>query len=213
MKSPINHENVEREINEQLRKLRLLPISVKAAAEIGERLANIHSHVFAHGALPSYGPDWIIGLVRASEACTCKGDMIANLEHLTGAEVYNPMGNVNLREMHFMAWDIANSRWQGTCDAGRIGHFAWDLAAIMSEAKDPAFADAFLEGYVGSGGKKPTLLSLYANLYFVQAAEAVRDDEFGRIAEATKDMAERRVFKTDAIFADETMTRLGLIVF
>ncbi|MCL2815956.1 MAG: hypothetical protein FWD23_15275 [Oscillospiraceae bacterium] len=74
MKSPISHKNTEREINEQLRKLRLLPMApanIENSDKTAGHIAQIHSYDQTQNKLPRLGAEWTIRLVRESETCPC----------------------------------------------------------------------------------------------------------------------------------------------
>jgi len=214
LKLLLNHGNIENEINDRLQELKTLTAfgyGKKVAAEIGECVAKIHSCDFAQSKLPLYDVRWVMDLVCEHQTCEFKDDIIAALEFMSKAECYHPMGTVDLEGKHFMAWDIDESRWQNEYGSGHIGRFMWDMAAIISHANDPSFSDAFLEGYIHHGGKVPTLLSLYANIYYVQVAGAARANDFESVKQSTKEITEQRIFKTELI-SDETLSRLGMDV-
>ena len=211
LKLLLNHGNIENEINDHLHKLQRLPTLEygKAAAEIGECVAKIHSHDLAKSKLPLYGAEWVMGLVRGNQSCECRDDIIAALEYMGKVEYYNPMDTVNLKEKHFISWDIDSSRWQGEYSSGHIGSFIWDMAAIINHADDPSFSDVFLDSYISHGGKKPTLAALHANLYYVQVAQAAANNDFEGIKQTTKEITEQVMFKTELI-PYETIVRLGI---
>ena len=203
-----NHKNIEREINEQLEKLRTMPANDKtAAAEIAECVSRIHSHDLSQTKLPIYDAQWVVDLVRENENCECKDEIISALEYMSKFERYSYDGSLTIEKDKFMTYNVDDLRWQGEYKSGHTGSYVWDIAAIINHINDPSFSDTFLESYMRHSGKEFTLAGLYSNLYYVQVAEAVMADEFEEIIRTTRDITERKRFKSEMI-SDETLNRL-----
>jgi len=204
----LNHENIECEINEQLQNLKKFSANNKtAAAEIAECVSQIHSHDLSQSKLPVYDAQWVTNLVRKNESCECKDEIIAALEYMSKFERYSYNGPLIIETDKFMTYNINDLHWQGEYKSGHTGSYVWDVAAIINHVNDPSFSDAFLESYVHHSGKEFTLARLYSNLYYVQVAEAVIADEFEEITRTTRDITERKRFKTEMI-SGETLNRL-----
>jgi len=213
MKSILNKKNVRleiTEINNQLQKLKLFSIhDITAAAEIAECIAQIHSHDLSQSNLPVRDARWAMGLIREHGSCEYKDEIISALEYMGKFERYNPMGGNEVIYNTFMAWNIEVLRWQGDCRSGHIGSYAWDIAAVINQANDPEFSDVFLESYMRHSGREPTLALLQPNLYYVQAAEAARANDFEKAVQTAREITGRHMFKTEAISGD-TISRLGI---
>jgi hypothetical protein len=209
----LNHENIEHEINNQLRELKMLPFSENGkatACEIAKCVSRIHSHDLSRSKMPAYDVQWVRGLVRQNMPCDYRDDILSALESMGKFERYNYNGPIEIKKDKFMAWDISDSNWQSEYKSGHAGSYAWDIAAIINHANDPSFSDAFLDGYIRCGGQKPTLAALYSNLYYVQVAEAAMGNDFEKILRTTKEITEQDMFKTELI-PYETIVRLKLV--
>ena len=206
---------MESEINNQLKKLKMLPLSENdktTAAEIGELVAQVHSHDLVQSKLPVYDARWLAGLVRKCKACECKNEIISALEKTGNFESYSYDGPLKINKDKFMTWDMGEAKWQGEYRSGHIGSYVWDIAAIINHANNPVFSDAFLDSYVRHSEKNPTLAALHANLYYVQVAEAARRNDFEAVAQTTKKLTEQNIFKTELI-PYETIVQLKMIGF
>ena len=212
---PLNYENVEREINEQLEKLKMASDAETAkttAAEIAKCVSRIHLHDLSQSKLPVYDVRWVIGLVRECKSCECKDDIMSALEYMSKLECYNPMDTNEIKYDRFMTWNMDEANWQSEYSSGHIGRYVWDIAAIINHVNNPSFSDTFLDSYMQYSGRKFTLAGLYANLYYVQAVEAVRTNDYESIKQTTKELTEQKGFKTELIL-DETIVRLKMIGF
>ena len=216
MKSILNPKNVIVEITEittQLQKLKLFSIRDKtSAAEIAECIAQIHLHDLSQNKSPVRDARWVIGLIREHESCEYKDEIISALEYMSKFERYNPMGGNEVTYNTFMAWNIESLRWQGDYRSGHIGSYAWDIAAVINQANDPEFNDAFLESYMRHSGREPTLALLQSNLYYVQVAEAARSNDFEMAVRTAREITGRHMFKMEMI-SGETISRLGISGF
>ena len=207
MKKFLNHEKNEREINKQLQNLETLSADDSECAGF---VARIHSLEFGRIGLPFLDAKWVMGLVRENLGCDFRGEIISALETMDKIEHYGMGGETKPARNRFMAWDIENSRWQGKCKSGKSGSYALDIAAIIEHANDAAFSDAFLEGYISCGGKKPTLAELYSNLYYVKVARAAMADDLGSVMQTTRELMAQNIFKTELI-AYSTLNRLSIV--
>ena len=207
MKLFLNHKNIEGKINEQLKKLKMA-----SDAEIAKCVSQMHSHDLGQSNLPVYDAEWVISLVGKSKSCECKDDIISALEYMSKFERYDPMGTNEIKYDKFMTWDIGDSNWQGEYKSGHIGRYVWDIAAIINHMNNPALSGNFLERYMQESGRKFTLAGLYANLYYVKAAEAVIKNDFEDMARTTKKLTDQNIFETELI-PDETIARLKIIGF
>ena len=213
MELPLNYKHIEHEIDDQLQKLKMSPFSENdkvIALEFAKCVSRIHSHDLSQSKLPVYDVRWVIGLVLENESCGFKDEIISVLESMAKFECYTFGGSINIKKDKFMAWNIDNAIWQGDYKSGHIGSHVWDIAAIINHVNNPLFSDTFLDGYIRHSEKKPTLAALYANLYYVQVAEAVRSDNFENAIRTTKKITEQNTFETELI-PYETIVRLKLV--
>ena len=209
----LNHKDVEKEINNRLKSLRRYSLSETKKTDIDE-LANcisqIHSYDLKQSNLPLYNSRWVINLVTARENCKYKNDIISALEIMSEMEYYNTDVEVQFNDKKFLTWDIVGSSWQKEYETGNIGSYVWDIAIILNYVNDSSFSDIFLERYMCYGCKKPTLISIYVNLYYVQVAVAVMNDNLGSIMPITIKILKQNMFKTD-IISVETLSRLRIL--
>jgi hypothetical protein len=130
------------------------------------------------------------------------------LKTMSQAEVHN----APLKRLQFLAWDIIQSDWHKDYQSGRAGSYAWDIACVINFANDPTLSEIFLEVYLRHGGTKPTLVALYANLYYLQVFEAVRSGDYEHITKVTRGLIDEGKFDTDLISYD-AMIKLNIIGF
>lgn len=118
--------------------------------------------------------------------------------------------NAHLKKNKFISWDINRSDWQKDYASGRTGSCAWDIACIINRANDSTFSEIFLTNYLSYSGEKFTLAELYANLYYIEVFEAIKNEEFENIAKITKEIINDTMFNTD-IISYETLLKLNII--
>jgi hypothetical protein len=209
----LNHEHIGSEIGDQLKKLKMFPLSENSKAvadEIARCVSHIHSHDLSQSNLPVYDARWVIQLVRESESCGCKDEIIAALEFANKIERYNYFDGPEIFGYdEFMAWDIDNAQWQSEYGSGHVGRYLWDIAAIMNHVGDSSFSDVFLDGYIRHSGKEFSLADLYSNLYYVQVAEAARSDDFEEVLKKARELTGKKILKSELI-SEETLDRLKI---
>ena len=213
MKLLLNHGNVEEEINNHLKRLRDFSVSEKSKADIdkiAKCVSQIHSYNLNQSNLPLYNSQWDIDLVTESKDCIYKKDIISALKMMSEMEYYTKDAELKFTDKKFLTWDISVVNWQKEYKTGQIGNYVWDIAAIINYVKDSSFSDTFLESYIFYGDRKPTLIAIYTNLYYVQVAEAAMSDNFEDIIPATKEITEQNIFQTELI-SYETLNRLQIL--
>lgn len=169
-------------------------------------IARIHAYKINQNNMKVYGAKWIKEQACKIQEVKIKNDIVSALEAMSQIEVHN----APLKESKFLAWDIIQSNWHKDYQSGRAGSCAWDIACIINFANDAQFSEIFLESYLRHGGEKPSLTELYANLYYVQVFEAVKNKDFENIMEVTREIIDCTMFKTD-IISYETLIKLNII--
>jgi hypothetical protein len=215
MKLTPNQKNTEREISKQLNKLKpltIFPADKDSAVKIAAHMAEIHAYDVAQSKLPLLDSKWVIHLMRGIDNCPHKDEIIAMLEFLSGAEYYNHFDDPVVskqNDKHFLVWDIENANWQSGYNTGHIGSYLWDIAAVITRASAPGFTLAFLESYIAHGGKKPTIMALEVNLYYMQVIQAQKSGEYESLLELTRAKKVPRRLK-DELLTEEIISRLSL---
>ena len=207
----LNHENIKKEINIQLLKLRRFALYENKKDDIdqlAEIVAKIHSYDLSQNNLPLYNSQWVIELVKNYNGY--KSDVISALEMVSEMEYYNTDVEFKITDKKFLTWDIRSSNWHKEYESGHSGSYAWDIAAIINYVNDPLFSDIFLESYIQHGGQKPTLISIYVNLYYVKITEAVMNDNFKNVMTMTNEILKQNIFKTE-IISYETLSRMQIL--
>jgi len=208
---PLNYGNIENEINKQLQKLKRFALYENKKDDINqlaEIVAKIHSHDLSQSNLPLYNAQWVIRLVQ--ENYKHRTDVISALEIMSEMEYYNSEVEFKIKDKKFLTWDINKSNWHKDYDSGHVGNYIWDIVVIINYVNDPIFSDIFLERYIYYEEKKPTLISLYANLYYVKVTEAVMNDHFRDVTIMTNAILKQNMFITD-IVSDKTLSRLKIV--
>lgn len=212
LKLLLNYEIIEDEINDHLKRLKGFSISENDKSEIDQLakcVSKIHSHNLNKSNLPLYGYQWVIDLVT-SENCKHKTEIITALKMMSKMEYYNTGITVKFKDKKFLTWNIDNSDWQTEYKTGHVGSYVWDIAAIINYVNDSKFSDTFLESYMRYGGNKPAIIEIYANLYYVQVAEAVKNDNLENIMQTTKEIIDQNIFRTELI-SYNTLNRLQIL--
>ena len=209
-----NHTNIKSEINRQLKNLKNISIPEldRNKADIyflAKCVSRIHSYNINQYKLPVYNFQWVINMITESENCEYARDIVSALKMMNEMEYYNNIG-LKMKDKKFASWDIRNSKWRKDYKNGYTGSYVWDIAAIINYANDSSFSDIFLESYISYGGKKPALIAIYANLYYVQVAEAAINKNYEKILLATKEITDQNIFKTELI-SHETLNRLRIL--
>lgn len=210
MKLLLNYENIEKEINDQLQKLKNFALYENKKDDIAllaEIVAKIHLHDLNQSNLPLYDYKWVIDLVKKDY--DYKNNIISALQMVSEMEYYNTDVEFKIKNKNFLTWDISKSNWHKEYRSGHIGNYVWDIAAILNYVNDPSFSDIFLGSYIQYGGKKPTLISIYANLYYVKVAEAVMNDNFNEVIIMTDAILNQNIFKTN-IISKKTLNHLKI---
>ena len=148
---------------------------------------------------------WVTEQVCKIKEVQYKEAIVSALEAMSQIEVHN----ILLKKNKFLAWDIIRSDWQKDYQSGRAGSCAWDIASIINIANDSKFSEVFLESYLRHGSEKPTLSSLYANLYYVQVFKAIKNKDFENIIGITREIIDETKFNTD-IISYETLIKLKI---
>lgn len=209
MKLLLNYGNIENEINEQLQKLKRFALYKNKKDDIiqlSEIVAKTHTYDLNQSGLPVYNFQWVINLIK--ENYKYKNDVISALELVSEMEQYNT--DIKIKNNNFISWDISRSNWHKEYKAGHIGSYVWDIAAILHYVNDPEFSDVFLESYIDYSGKKPTLIALYSNLYYVNVVESVINDNFKDVMIMTNTLLNQNTFKTN-IISNKTLSRLQIV--
>ena len=161
----LNCGGVEKKINDKLQKLKNFALDKNRNEDI-DRIAQyitmIHSYDLEQSNLPLYNSQWIINLVKKNY--DHKSEIISALEMMAQMEHYNTNVEIRAKDKIFLTWDISMTNWHSEYKSGHIGSSVWDIAVIINYVNDPLFSDKFLESYIRYGGKKPKLISIYANL-------------------------------------------------
>ena len=152
-----------------------------------------------------YNAKWIKDQVCTITYNPSKTDIIQALETMSQIELHH----AKQTEYKFIAWDICRSEWQKDYESGKIGSYAWDIACIINHMNDARLSEVFLENYLRHGGTKPTLVALYANLYYISVFESIKSNDFEKIIKTTKEIVEETIYKTD-IISYETLIKLNI---
>lgn len=211
----LNYGNIEieKEINDLLQKLKKFALYEKSKDDIkqlAECIAKIHSYNLSQSNLPIYNAQWVIDLVQENNEY--RSDVISALKIMAEMEYYSADIEFKIKDKKFLAWDISRANWHNDYKTGHVGSYIWDIAVIINYVENPSFSDTFLESYIQHGGQKPTLLSIYANLYYVKVAEAVINDNFKNVIIMTNAILKQNMFMIE-IIANETLSRLGIVGF
>jgi len=204
------HHDPKGEIKKQLYKLKKYSLSEnkdnkRNIEKLAKHVAKIHACNINQNDLEIYNAGWIIEQVCKIGDSRYKNDIILASKIMSQVEFHN----APLKDNKFLTWDINRSDWQGNYETGRVGSSAWDIACIINFADDAQFSEIFLENYLRYGGTKPTLMVLYANLYYIKVFESVKNNDFENVMEITKEILEEGAFKTD-IISYETLLKLKI---
>jgi len=203
-----NHD--PRIISKQLYKLKKYSLyentgSEKKIEKFAELIAKIHAQDMSQEILKIYNVEWVIKQACEIRDVKYREDIISALGTMSQIEVHN----APVKNLKFLAWDIIQSDWQKDYQSGRAGSCAWDIASIINTANDPQFSEIFLESYLRHGGEKPTLVELYAKLYYVKVLEAIKSYDFENIMQITREIINDIIFKTN-IISYETLLKLNI---
>jgi aromatic ring-opening dioxygenase LigB subunit len=198
-------------ISKQLYKLKKISLyenseNQKKVIKLTKYVVVIHSQNIIPKKFKVYNAEWVIEQVYKIKDISYKNDIISALEIMSQVEIHNDIPKKNT----FLAWDIIRSDWQENYQSGKVGSFVWDIASIITEVNNPKFSEMFLTNYLGHSGKKPTLMNLYANLYYVKVFEAIKNMDFENIMGITKEIINNAMFNTDVI-SYETLVKLNII--
>ncbi|MCL2311264.1 MAG: hypothetical protein FWC41_02070 [Firmicutes bacterium] len=205
----LNHDP-EEIIRKQLYKLKKYSLiesaeNHKNTEKLAEYVAKIHAQNINQEHFKIYNAQWVIEQVYKIKNVKHQGNLIAALEIMAQIETHNAPP----KKFKFLSWDIIRSEWQKDYEAGKAGNFTWDIAAIINTVSNAQFSEIFLTSYLKHGGQKPTLSVLYANLYYVQVLEAIKNKDFENIIEVTREIIDDTMFNTD-IISYETLLKLNI---
>lgn len=206
---PLNYDP-KGKISKQLNKLKRHSLrenirNPKNIAKLAKYVAIIHLQNITQGCLKKYDAKWVTEQAREINDIGYKSDIISALEVMSQIEVHN----IPQKNHSFLAWDIIHSDWQKDYQSGRAGTCTWDIACIINCANDAQFSEIFLGSYLRHGGEKPALTALYANLFYAQVFEAIKNENFENITKIIKEIINDAMFNTD-IISYETLLRLNI---
>ena len=209
----LNCDSIEKEINSLMHTIKTFSVSESNRAEIEQIVrcvSQIHSYNLAQSSLSLYDYQWVINLVNTRPKDMHSYDLIFAIKTMRNLERYRNSESIRFSGQKFMVWDVINSDWQKEYKEGKIGNYIWDIAAIINHVKNASFSDIFLETYLQDKEIKPTLSSIYSNLYYIQVAEAILNNQLEIVLPATRGILEENIFRTDLISA-ETLERFDVL--
>ena len=209
---------IKQKINRQLLKLQKYYLSQNTISSkmnklnisrLSKHIVKIHSYEVKQSNFSLKNFKWVMQIVMERNY-KYKDDIISALKIMSKVERRSADLEIILKDNVFLTWNMLKNNWQEGYDSGFIGNYVWDLSTIINYVNSPAFSDTFLESYIKYGGRKPTIVGLYANTYYIQVMEAIMSGNLDTIIPTTQKIISENSFQMEAISA-ETFSRLGIL--